>query len=403
MKCRVCRNKIIKFLSLGKLPLANAFLKKSQIRNEKTYELSLGFCTNCYLVQLTKTIDPKKLFSKYIYFSSTSSSFLNHCEEIALYLTQRLSLKKDSLVLEIASNDGAQLQYFKKLGIKTLGIDPAKNIARSANKRGIKTIAAFFNNNYSKKLKKRKVNPDLIFGANVLAHVPEIVDFVMGIKEILKPEGTAVFEFPYIKGLFENKFDTIYHEHVFYYSLIALENLFKTVDLQIYDVELTKSQGGSLMIFICHKGRFKINKRVSKLRNIEIASGYKRVRIYFRIAVNIQNLKKDLLGLINRIKNKGGIIAAYGASAKGNILLNFFEIDYNFLDFIVDKSKSKQGLYAPGSHMLVYPVEKIYMSRMPDYLLILVWNITGEIVTQMRRYRKSGGKFIIPIPKVKII
>ncbi|MCX6721521.1 MAG: class I SAM-dependent methyltransferase [Candidatus Staskawiczbacteria bacterium] len=404
MNCRNCKTEIIEFFSLGQMPPINSFLKKEEIESEKKYNLSVGFCPKCFLVQLVDTIPPEDLFRDYVYFSSNSNYFLEHCKEVADDLTKKLKLGKESLVLEIASNDGAQLQYFKELGIPILGVDPAENIAKIANEKGIKTIAEFFNYNFAKKIKGEKINADLIFGANVLAHVPEIVDFVKGVKEVLKPNGTAVFEFPYVKGLMENKFDIIYHEHVFYYSLIALINLFKTADLEIYDVEMTPMQGGSLMIFVSNPGVFLVNKNVKELVEKEIKSGFDKIETYQKITENVSKLKNDIVGLLSKLKSEGKKIAAYSAPAKGNILLNYFGIGSNYLDFIVDKSKAKQGLYTPGTHLFVYPLEKVEQEK-PDYLLVLCWNITDEIINmaELKSFRAQGGKFIIPVPNVRII
>jgi len=402
VNCRNCNNPIIKFFSLGEMPLVNHFLKKEEISYEEKFDLSVGFCPHCYLVQLIDIVSPEKLFRNYIYFSSTSQSFLEHCKKTADYLTKRLNLGPQSLVLEIASNDGAQLQYFKKLGMQTLGIDPAENIAEIANKKGIKTIPEFFNLVFAKKLKeKKKIQADLIFGANVLAHVPEIVDFVKGVKLVLKSKGTAVFEFPYVKGLMENKFDIIYHEHVFYYSLLALINLFRRADLKIYDVEMTTTQGGSLRIFICHPNDFSISENVKNLIAQELQDGFDKIETYQKINENVSKLKDDIIGLLKKLKSEGKKIAAYSAPAKGNILLNYFGIK-DYLDFIVDKSEAKQGLYTPGTHLLVYPLEKIYQEK-PDYLLILCWNIADEVINQLKDYQNSDGRFIVPIPKIQII
>jgi len=404
MNCRVCNSPLIEFFSLGQMPLVNSFLRdEKEFLDEEKYDLSVGFCPKCYLTQLINTVPPEKLFRNYIYFSSTSQLFLKHCEETANYLTKKLNLNSKSLVLEIASNDGAQLQFFKKLGIQILGVDPAQNIAKVASQKGIPTIPEFFNYSFAKRLKeKERIQADLVFGANVLAHVPEIIDFVKGVKEILKSEGTAVFEFPYIKGLMENKFDIIYHEHVFYYSLLSLINLFKRVDLEIYDVEITPMQGGSLEIFISHPGNFQISANVKDLIDQEIQEGFDKLQTYQRLNKNIIKLKDNLLNLFKKLKGEGKKIAAYSAPAKGNILLNYFGIDKNYLDFIVDKSKAKQGLYTPGTHLLVYPPEKIYQEK-PNYLLVLCWNIGDEIIEQLRDYHDAGGRFIVPIPKVEII
>lgn len=403
MKCRSCNQKISIFLSLGKMPLVNSFLKKTEIGKEKKYDLSVGFCPNCYLVQLMKTISPNELFRNYIYFSSTSQTILDHCRKTAQYLAKKLKLNSNSLVLEIASNDGAQLQYFKKLGIKILGIDPAKNIANEANKKGIKTIPEFFNYTFAQKMvRKQKIQTDLVYGANVLAHVPEIVDFVKGVKIILKDNGSAVFEFPYLKGLFENKFDIIYHEHVFYYSLLSLINLFKKGDLEIYDVEQIPMQGGSLRIFVSHPHNFPPSWNLKLLMQQEIKDGFNKISTYKKMNLKVTDLKKKLLNLLKKTKREGKSIAAYSAPAKGNILLNYFGIGKNFLDFIVDRAREKQGLYTPGTHLLVYPPEKI-MKEKPDYLLILCWNIANEVMEQLNDYHNKGGKFIIPIPNIQVI
>lgn len=403
MNCRNCGIPITGFFSLGDMPLVNSFLREGDLDWENKYDLSVGFCQKCYLVQLINSIPPKELFEDYIYFSSTSKFFVEHCKKTAEHLARKLSLSSGSLVLEIASNDGVQLQAFKDLGIGILGVDPAKNIAEAANEKGVPTMAEFFNHDFAKKIKREKnIQADLIFGANVLAHVPEIKDFVGGVGEALKPKGTAVFEFPYLKGLLENKFDTIYHEHVFYYSLIALINLFKAASLDIYDVDMTPMQGGSLRIFICHQGAFPVRESVGDLIKEEVAGGFDNLETYQKMSENIQNLKKDIISLLERLKKEGKTVAAYSAPAKGNILLNYFGIGKNYLDFIVDRAESKQGLYTPGTHLLVYPVEKIYQEK-PDYLLVLCWNLAEEVMTQLEDYHADGGKFIIPVPEIKII
>ncbi|MDO8573450.1 MAG: class I SAM-dependent methyltransferase [Candidatus Daviesbacteria bacterium] len=402
-KCRVCSNYIKPFFSLGDIPLVNLFLTKEGLKKkEAEYDLTVGFCNKCYLVQLMKTISPKDLFENYIYFSSTSQTIIDHSRSNAEYFTRRFNLNKKNLVVEIASNDGVQLDFFQQLGIRILGIDPAKNIAALANKKSIKTLPEFFNLALAKKLNKKGLRADLIFGANVLAHVPKIVDFVKGVRTLLKINGTAIFEFPYIRGLLENKFDTIYHEHVFYYSLIALRNLFESVDLELYDVDLVDMQGGSLRIYVSHPNSFKISKNVTKLVKKELDLGFNKLSTYNVLNKNINILKKDLIKLLNDIKTKNKHVAVYSAPAKGNILMNYFGIDSKLVDFIVDRAKEKQGLYTPGTHMQVFPVEKIYQEE-PDYLLILCWNIYKEVIEQLKEYQKNGGKFIIPIPKIRII
>lgn len=402
MNCRACNSPISEFFSLGDMPLVNSYPTKEQLSNEEKYRLAVGFCPNCYLVQLMKNIAPEKIFTHYLYFSSTSSSFMKHCEGNAHFFIKKLGLTKKSLVIELASNDGAQLQFFQKLGVRTLGVDPAKNIAKVANQRGIKTIPEFFNLKLAKELSKNKQNmADLVYGANVLAHVPDIVDFVRGVKLILKPRGTASFEFPYLKGLFENKFDIIYDEHVFYYGILALTNLFNRAELEIYDVDVTPVQGGSLRFLASHPGIFPMSDNLLELVKKERADGYDKLENYKKIASNVATLKKNLLGLLDKLKFQGKHIAAYGAPAKGNVLLNYFGINNNYLDFIVDKSEAKQGLYTPGTHLLIEKPSKIDKSQ-PDYILILCWNIADEVIKQLDNYKKSGGKFIIPVPQVRV-
>lgn len=405
MNCRACGTTIIPFFSLGNMPLVNSFLKQEQISQEKKYPLVVAFCSLCYLVQLTETIPPEALFTDYIYFSSTSTSFLEHCKRTAEYLAKRFKLTTQSLVLEIASNDGAQLQYFKALGMNVLGVDPAKNIADVANQRGLTTLPSFFTSTLAKKLHDENgVEADLIYGANVLAHVPEIIDFVQGVSMVLKPKGTAVFEFPYVKGLMENKFDTIYHEHVFYYSLLALRNLFAKAYLEIYDAEMTPTQGSSLRIFVCHQGAFFMTDALRMFEKQERSEKLDQLETYQRVDNNITQLKQKLIRLLQDIKKQGKKIAGYSAPAKGNILLNYFDIHDNYLDFIVDKSPQKQGLYTPGTHLLVKGLDAIHQKR-PDYLLVLCWNIYEEVMAmeELREFRNRGGKFIIPVPEVRII
>lgn len=401
--CRACQYRLTPFFSLGNIPLVNSFLKEKDIPKEKKYDLSVGFCENCYLVQLTQTISPKKLFTDYIYLSGTSKLFVEHARKQADSLTKKLHLTKKSFILEIASNDGTQLQFYKEKGMKILGVDPAKNIAKIANKNKIPTIPEFFNYNFAKKLvKQNKKKADLIFGANVLAHVPNILDFAKGVKVILGEDGTAIFEFPYVKGLLENKFDIIYHEHVFYYSFLALKNLFTKADLVIYDVEQTPMQGGSLLIFVGHPQAHAITPNAKKIIQEELQQNYHKLETYKKMNLQVIQLKKQLTDLLRKLKNEKKHIVAYSAPAKGMILANYFGFGNNIFDFIVDKAKEKQGMYTPGTHMKVYPIEKI-LKEQPDYVVILCWNIADEVIQILKEYKQKGGKFIIPIPIIQML
>lgn len=398
MKCKSCGFKIQPFFSLGKMPLVNSFSFEPHGHSKNKYDLTLAFCPKCFLVQLTKIIDPKILFTHYIYMSGVSSQFVQHCKETADYVTRRFKLTNKNLVLELASNDGTQLLFFKKKHIQILGIDPARNIALIANKAGIPTIPEFFSLSFAKKLKKeRSIRADIIFGANVLAHVPNVLDFVKGVKELLSPRGSAIFESPYITGLFENKFDTIYHEHVFYYSALSLDNLFRSAGLEIYDMEMTEMQGGSFRLFAAHPGVYKKTKRLISLFNKEKKLGYTKLNTYQKIKDNVENLRFSVTSVLEKLKKRGKHIAAYAAPAKGVILLNYFNIE-KYLDFVVDKSKEKQGLYIPGTGLKIGKPEQIFLDK-PDYILILCWNIAREIYQQLDTYR---GSFILPIPKVVI-
>lgn len=382
------------------MPLVNAFRKKKDTK-ERKYDLSIGFCPKCYLVQLMKNVSPSELFEDYVYFSSVTKSILIHSQKASDNFIERFNLGPKNLVIEVGSNDGAHLHFYKKKGIRVLGIDPAKNIAKIANEKGIKTIPEFFSLSLAKKLVGENIKTDLFYGANVSAHVPQIVDFAKGVKTVLKDKGTAIFESPYLMGLLKNKFDTIYHEHVFYYSLIALQNLYTKAGLEIYDIEFVEMQGGSLRIFLSHTDIYKVTQRVKKLAAEETSFGLNKIQPYRKMNENIEKLKRDIISLLKKLKKEGKSIAGYGAPAKGVILLSYLGIS-KYLDFIVDKSKVKQNLYVPGSDMKVFPVEKI-LKKKPDYVFILCWNIAEEVMKQLGTYKKLGGKFIIPLPSIKII
>jgi SAM-dependent methyltransferase len=403
VNCRSCDKPIKPFFDLDDMPLVNNFLRKEEIGFEKKFKLGIGFCSHCCLVQLVNNVQPKELFSEYRYFSSVSSSLKDYYKRTADYLITRLGLDKDSFVVEIGSNDGIFLKNFKERGISICGVDPAKNIVEIANNQGIKTIPEFFNHSFAEEfVKKYKTYADLAYGANVLAHVPDIIDFIKGVKTVLSPKGSAVFESPYIGGLLEGKFDTVYHEHVFYFSALAIKNLFSKANLELYDAETTPTQGGSLRIFISHPGVFTIDEKVEKFISLELENKLDTIGPYTNIATKACDLKKDLIGLLGNLKRARKKIAAYGAPAKGNVLLNYFGINSNYLDFITDKSEAKQGFYTPGTHLLIHPPEKIYQER-PDYVLILSWNIADEVMGQLKDYHDQGGRFIIPIPEVRII
>ena len=399
--CRACDAPLGKpFLDLGDSPLANAYEKVDE--SSSLYPLAVVYCTKCYLVQLTYNIDPDVMFTDYAYFSSFSTTFLHHIGRTVENLAKRFSIDKETKVLEIASNDGYLLQYMKRYTNRITGVDPAKNIAAEANKKGIPTIAEFFSKDFAISLNQEF---DIIIGNNVLAHVPNINDFLAGVKICLAEEGVATFEFPYLSSLLKHvEFDTIYHEHIFYYSLIALKNLFALHDMEIFDIRYSQIHGGSVRIFVQHFHDINlIDSSVSVFEFMERMDGLDNDLIYKNFSTQVDTIKRDLWHMINSgILHQGKTLAAYGAPAKGNTLLNYCGIDANTIDFTVDISPHKQGLFLPGSHIPIYHPDEL-LRRMPDYCLILPWNFKEEIMQQQAEYLNREGKFIIPIPFPRVI
>jgi 2-polyprenyl-3-methyl-5-hydroxy-6-metoxy-1,4-benzoquinol methylase len=405
VNCRICGWKTEKtFVDLGQTPLSNSYLKKNMIKNEKKFPLHALICTKCMLVQLEEFETPKKIFSEYAYFSSYSKMWLKHAEEYVNKMTKKFNLNSNHLVIEIASNDGYLLQYFKKYKIPVLGIEPAKNVAKIAQKKKIPTITKFFGTKLAKEMVKLGKQPDLLLGNNVLAHVPKLNDFVEGLKILLKYEGVITLEFPHILQLInKNQFDTIYHEHFSYFSLITLKKLFEMHKLKIFDVEKLNTHGGSLRIFVKHKDNDfqKERKSVKKMLEKEKIFGLKKISTYTNFSQEVNLIKKELLNFLHKAKEDKKTVVGYGAPAKGNTLLNFCEINFELIDYTVDISPHKQGMYLPGSHILIKNPNEIFKTK-PDYVLILPWNLKKEIMIQMKDIREWGGKFVIPIPEVKI-
>jgi len=406
MNCRFC-NKELKYLliSLGLTPLANSYLSREQLsRNEPFFPLEVYICENCFLVQLPEFESPENIFSDYAYFSSYSDIWLKHAKDYVKKMIKLFGIDKRSYVVEIASNDGYLLQYFKEKGIPVLGIEPARNVAEAALEKGIPTEIMFFGTKTAKEMAGQGRYADLLVGNNVLAHVPGLNDFVTGLKIILKPSGVITMEFPHLMRLIEGvQFDTIYHEHFSYFSFLTVENIFSGNGLQIFDVEELPTHGGSLRIYAKHKeDKTKdVSSRVDGLRAREINSGYKDMKFYLGFVEKVIKVKKDILTLLTQIKEKGKTIVGYGAPAKGNTLLNYCGINTDSIEYTVDRNPHKQGRYLPGSRIPIESVEKIKLTK-PDYLFILPWNLKDEIVDQMSYIREWGGNFIVPIPEPKI-
>ncbi len=404
-QCRSCGSKEGELLlDLGSQPLANNFLLEEDLsKPEPRFPLRLAVCKSCWLLQIVDLVPPVQLFSEYLYFTSFSDLMLRHSKQAAERYIKEFSLNGKSLVTEIASNDGYFLQYFNAAKVPSLGIEPAGNIAKVAREKGIETLVEFFGDDLAKNLAGQKRQADLILGNNVFAHVPNTNDFVAGLKTLLKPDGRIVLEFPYAGDFIESgEFDTIYHEHVFYFSLTALKPLFERHGLSIFHVEKLPIHGGSLRLFAGHAGIFPTQPSAISLLDEEKRHGFSSLGYYENFTKRVQVIKLSLLQLLKDLKSNGKSVAAYGASAKGSTLLNFFALGKNTLDFVADRSTYKQGRLTPGTHIPIVTPETL-LERQPDYTLLLTWNFADEILAQQKAYRDKGGKFIIPIPKVTVV
>ncbi len=405
-ECRFCGTELIEtFIDLGLSPPSNAYLTADQLDgDEPFFPLHARVCSQCLLVQLTVFETPEKIFGDYAYFSSCSQSWLDHCRRYVEAVTRRFALGPGSRVIELASNDGYLLQYFVEKGIAALGVEPARNVAEAAIQKGIETEVVFFGTDAGRSLRERGWAPDLLLGNNVLAHVPDLNDFVAGMKILLKDDGVITMEFPHLLRLIErNKFDTIYHEHFSYFSFAVAERVFAHHGLNVFDVDELPTHGGSLRIYACHNdARREESENVEQIKRLEKDFGLEELRTYRDFERSAKKVKDDLLEFLSGAKRSGKNVVGYGAPAKGNTLLNYCGVNTDLLPFTVDISPHKQGKYLPGTHIPIRSPEAIRQCK-PNYVLILPWNIKAEIMEKMADIRSWGGKFVIPIPQLEIL
>lgn len=406
--CRLCGNIIKKpFLSLGNSPVSNAYLTGNDLsKMEPYYPLELFVCTTCFMVQVEEYELHQNIFNEnYAYFSSYSQSWLKHCEEYVVMMMKRFDFNQNTFVMEIASNDGYLLQYFKERNVTVLGIEPTSNTAKVAIQKGIPTDIKFFNTEYAEGLKTTSKLPDLIIGNNVLAHNPKLNDFVEGLRVALAENGIVTMEFPHLLNLIgKNEFDTVYHEHYSYFSFYTVKQLFDNHDLTIFDVEEIPTHGGSLRIYAKHKanGKYTISENVRILLNKEESMGLKNEKTYIQFAKNVEKIKRDLLIFLIEARETNKKVVGYGAPAKGNTLLNYCGIRSDMVEYTVDLNPHKQNMFLPGVHLPIYSPEKIIETK-PDFVLILPWNIKEEIMSQMNHIKDWGGKFVVAIPNLQVL
>jgi SAM-dependent methyltransferase len=385
-------------------PLCESFLRADQVNQmEPFYPLHVRVCRGCFLVQLEAYVGGEDIFTEYAYFSSYSDSWVEHARRYTELVIERLRLNSDSFVVELASNDGYLLQHFVERGVPVLGVEPARNVAEVAESKGVPTLTEFFGTELGRRLAVERRKADLILGNNVLAQVPDLNDFVGGIKQLLAANGTVTIEFPHLSRLIAgNQFDTIYHEHYSYFSLYTAERIFAAHGMRLFDVEELPTHGGSLRIWACHAEDPRSDtERLVELRARELAEGVDQLQYYADFGERVITTKHNLLEFLIKVRREGKTVVGYGAPGKGNTLLNYCGIRTDFLEYTVDRNPYKHGRFTPGTHIPIHSPERLEQTR-PDYILILPWNLKTEIVEQLQYAREWGAQFIVPIPAVEI-
>ncbi|WP_411195866.1 methyltransferase domain-containing protein [Rhizobium sp.] len=405
--CRFCDAPLKhRFVDLGSTPLANAYLTEEQLKQpEPSYPLRAFVCSRCWLVQADAFVPPEDIFSHYAYFSSYSDSWVEHARQFTIMARERFGLGPTSQVIEVASNDGYLLKHFVEAGVPVLGIEPAENVAEVARGIGVPTEARFFGKATAEDLVSRGHAADIVIGNNVLAHVPNINDFVGGLSAVLKPDGIVSVEFPHLLRLMENiQFDTVYHEHFYYLSLLAVEKAFAAHGLTVFDVEELPTHGGSLRVLACRttSATHPNGPSVAKVRADEASAGFDKIETYEAFQSRVAPIKDGLLAFLKEAKRNGKTVAAYGAAAKGNTLLNFCGVGTDLIDYVVDRNPHKQGHYLPGSKLPIYAPEKMDETK-PDYVLILPWNIKNEVVAANSKVGAWGGRFVVAVPELTVL
>lgn len=403
--CRICKNKdITTFLSLGPLPTPNAYISKEDLEKpEPTYPLNVGYCNSCGLVQLTQIVRPDIMFKNYRYVPSASQTMIEHFGRLAKETVKRFNLAPGALVVDIGSSDGTLLKAFRKHKVNVLGIDPATNLAEIANASGIETINNFFSRELAGRIRAERGQAKVITATNVVGHIANLDNFFRGIESLLSVDGVFIAEFPYLVDLLEKtEFDTIYQEHLSYFSVKPLLKLLESFELKISGITRIDVHGGSLRIFVRKGSSGSLPPSVIKLLGLEEERRIYKPEIYRAFTERIEKKRQDLVSLLSQLKHSGKRIVGYGASARGNILLHYFGIDRKFLDYVVDSTPYKQGLYTPGHHIPIFPESKI-LEDQPDYALLLAWNFVDEILAKQKEYRKRGGRFVLIVPKARIV